>query len=128
MLNYQNAMYNAANTPHIITDDIINDVLTLNILRSTSMPLSFSLGDANDIATINTMQITNTHIIRFKNGIGASKCPEISGRNLKATDSGIVNSPAVKAALEVVLFQKRPRQKMASTPGDIKPTYSCINW
>ena len=37
------------------------------------------------------------------------------------------DAPAIAAA-EVVRFQKKPSKKMASTPGDTKPTYSCMNW
>ncbi len=59
--------------------------------------------------------------IRSRNGISGYA-------NFKMADNGIVNNVPVNAAADVVLFQKIPKRKIARTPGEIKPTYSCINW
>ena len=51
-------------------------------------------------------------------------------RNLKMSEATIaeIQFVPVKAAADVVRFQKKPNRKIASTPGEIKPTYSWINW
>ncbi len=39
----------------------------------------------------------------------------------------MVNKAPAIAAAAVVRFQKNPMRKIASTPGEIKPTYSWMN-
>ena len=54
--------------------------------------------------------------------------PVQSGKNFRVADKGIVSMVPNKAAPEVVFFQNKPKRKIANTPGERKPTYSCINW
>ena len=110
-----------------MTDDTAKPVVTLNILRSTVIVLVPVLGDATVITTISKVVMTNTHIMRFKKGIGSINPPLNWGKNFNSTDKGMVANAAVNAAVEVAFFQNKPNKKIDSTPGDIKPTYSCIN-
>ena len=59
----------------------------------------------------------NTIPILFKNGTVGSK-------NLKAKESGIDKTVAVKALFAVALFQNNPNKKIAVIPGLIKPVNS----
>ena len=86
-----------------------------------SIPLELSLFlDVRLMATISATKITKMIPIRSKNGISEYQI-------LDAKDNGIVSKAATSAALPVVLFQNRPRKKMANTPGVIKLEYSCTN-
>jgi hypothetical protein len=128
-LPYQKAVYNPARIPQMITDNTINEGLTLNIRASISIPCGLFLlrGSASVTAAIVIRIIAKTHDILFKKGISAIYPPLSTGKNLKSVDKGMVSTAAVSAAAEVVRFQKNPNRKMAKTPGEIKPTYSCTN-
>ena len=127
--NYQKTVYSAARIPHITTEATIKPGVTLNISLLISSPFGLFLlsGSETVIRYIKIRIMQNTQDIRFKNGIGSIAPPLRVGKNLNSTDKGMVSNAAVSAALEVVLFQKNPSRKMAKTPGDINPTYSCIN-
>ncbi len=51
-----------------------------------------------------------------------------TGKNFSKVERGIVRIAEVSAALDVVRFQKNPNRKIDSTPGEINPTYSWMNW
>ena len=74
------------------------------------------------------MSITKTRVIRSIKGKSGNTPFVHAGRNLSTVESGMVRMAEVSAAVDVVRFQKNPKRKIDSTPGDIKPTYSCINW
>ncbi|MNI23916.1 hypothetical protein D3C73_775180 [compost metagenome] len=89
--------------------------------------MSLLFGSVSVTTIISKMTIQKTHDIRFRKGMLPINPLLIVGRNLKKTDKGMVTMAAASAAREVVLFQKKPKRKMANMPGEIKPTYSCIN-
>ena len=107
----------------ITADPIANEGVTrsMSVSRLTSLCSSRATGFSKLIAIIANRMIANVIVILSRKGI--------SGKvNFKTVDTGIVNNVPVNAAADVVLFQKIPSKKIASTPGDIKPTYSCMNW
>ena len=78
--------------------------------------------------TISAIRMINTRPILFIKGI-SGKAPLVQpGRNFKTVDNGMVSIAEVSAAADVARFQKKPKRKIDNTPGEIKPTYSCINW
>lgn len=83
--------------------------------------LSLLFGSARLMMTISATKITKTQPMRSRNGISGV-------RNLKAVESGMVSKAATRAAVELVRFQKKPRMKMATTPGEMKPVYSWMYW
>ena len=55
----------------------------------------------------------------------SGKAPLVqTGRNFRTVESGIVRMAEVRAAADVVLFQKNPKRNIESTPGEMNPTYS----
>src|SRR6476619_1416617 len=99
----------------------------LNIVTSivSAFGLFLLFRSARLITTINKMSITKTSVIRSMKGRSGKEPPVHDGRNLNTTESGIVRIAETSAAVDVVLFQKNPRRKIESTPGEINPTYSC---
>lgn len=125
---YQNAVYSAVRMPIMITEPTAKAGDTLNILESMTMVLSFSCrGLTRLMITITTMISTNVIVILSRKG-KSGKPPLVHvGRNFKTVDTGMVNSVPASAARAVVFFQKNPMRKIASTPGEMKPTYSWMN-
>ena len=114
----------------IITDPTINDGEHLNMLVSTSkvLGLFLLLRSSKLIITINSTKNTKTIVIRSINGKSGNAPLLHAGKNFNKVESGIVSIAAASAAAEVVRFQKKPKRKIDNTPGEIKPTYSWINW
>src|SRR4051812_22577645 len=114
----------------MITDPAINPGEQRNIFVSivTTRTLSLLRRSEKLMMIINTTRIRNTSVIRSIKGRSGNAPFDHPGRNLKMVESGIVNIADVSAAAEVVRFQKKPRRKIERTPGEIKPTYSWMNW
>lgn len=79
------------------------------------------------VTTISPTISKNVIAILSKKGIAFTAPFVASGKNLRNVEIGIVNKAPINAALAVVFRQNIPNRKMASTPGEKKPTYSCIN-
>ena len=115
--------------PIIINDATKKPGEQRNIVLSiiTVLGLSLLVLSARLITTINSIRKTNTMVIRSIKG-KSGKAPFVQpGRNFNKVESGMVSIAEVSAAAAVVRFQKKPKRKMDNTPGEIKPTYSCIN-
>jgi hypothetical protein len=95
---------------------------------STTLGLVLLLLSARLITTINTIRIINTKVMRSIKGRSGNAPLVQPGRNLKSVERGIVRIADVSAAVDVARFQKNPNRKIDKTPGEINPTYSCINW
>lgn len=116
--------------PIITVDPIINAGEQRNIVLSisTTLTLALLLGSARLIITISTIRIMKTSPILFIKGI-SGKAPLVQpGRNFNTVERGIVRIAEVSAAADVARFQKNPNRKIDNTPGEIKPTYSWMNW
>lgn len=123
-------VYSAASMPTITVEPIINagEQRNIDLSISTTCSLFLLLGSARLITTISAIRIINTNPILFMKGI-SGKAPLVhTGRNFKTVESGMVSIAEVSAAADVARFQKKPKRKIDNTPGEIKPTYSCINW
>ena len=128
--SYQNTVYNAVSIPTIKTDHAIKPGETLNIegsIFASRSPEPFS-GLIKLIVTMIAMMTTNVIVILSIKAKSGNEPPDQRGRNFRTVDSGIVSKAPVRAAADVVRFQKNPKRKIASTPGEMKPTYSWINW
>ena len=112
--------------PTIIAEPTIKpeDVLNIDLSITSALCSSLRLLSARLITTINNIKIMKTSVIRSINGRSGKKPFDHPGRNLKTVESGMVRIAEVRAAFDVVRFQKNPKRKMESTPGEIKPTYS----
>ena len=116
--------------PMIIADPTKNpgEQRNIDVSMTSALWLSLPLRSARLITIINTIRIINTRVIRSIKG-KSGKTPFVhTGKNFKTVDNGMVRMAEVSAATDVVLFQKNPNRKIDSTPGEIKPTYSCMNW
>ena len=108
--------------PQIINAPILNLALVLNKPGSISTASGCSSSLLIRLITIiNTAIIRKTIPILSINGIFG---PPISGKNFNKVDNGIVKIAAHIAAGEEVFFQKKPKKKMANTPGETNPVYS----
>ena len=116
--------------PIIMAEPTIKPGEHRNIFVSiiTTPGLFLLLLSARFITTINSIRKIKTMVIRSIKGKSGNAPFVQPGRNFNTVESGMVKMAEVSAAAEVVRFQKNPNRKMESTPGEIKPTYSCINW
>src|SRR5258706_11709431 len=107
-----------------IAEPAINPRLTRNIFGSISSTKDFCSGFDNETTTITRIIKTNVIDMRSRKGKSGNVPFVQEGRNFKSVETGIVSNVPVSAAVEVVRFQKNPIKKIASTPGEINPTYS----
>lgn len=128
--SYQKTVYKAASTPKIIIELMINPGVTLNIDLSNSIVCTSFAGFGFDKLKTTMMTIITINVIDIRSKKGKSgNAPFVhTGKNLSTVEIGMVNNAPAIAAAAVVGFQNKPSAKMANTPGEIKPTYSCINW
>ena len=123
-------MYRAASIPIIIVDAIAKAGELLNIAASimTGLDLCVRFTVARLIMIISAMRMIKTRVIRSIKGRSGKEPFVQAGRNLSTVERGMVKIAEVNAAAEVARLQKKPKRKIDRTPGDIKPTYSCMNW
>ncbi len=116
--------------PSIIVEPTIKPGEQRNIFESmvSALGLFLLLRSARLITIINNMSIMKTSVIRSIKGRFGNKPFVQAGRNFSTVESGIVRMAEVRAAVEVVRFQKKPKRKIDNTPGEINPTYSWMNW
>src|SRR6478672_3619463 len=128
--SYQNTVYNATSIPIMIVEPTRNEGNVRNIFASivSAFGLFLLLRSARLITIINNISIRKTRVIRSIKGKSGNAPLVHDGRNLSTVERGMVRMADISAAVDVALFQKNPNRKIDSTPGDIKPTYSWINW
>ena len=116
--------------PTIIAEPTIKPGEQRNIFVSinTTCVLFLLFLSARLITTINSIRKIKTMVMRSIKGKSGNAPFVHPGRNFNTVESGMVRMAEVSAAAEVVRFQKKPNRKIDNTPGEIKPTYSCINW
>ncbi len=116
--------------PSIIVEPTTKPGEQRNIFESmvSALGLFLLLRSARLITIISNMSIMKTSVIRSIKGKSGNAPFVHTGRNFSAVESGIVRIAEVSAAVEVVLFQKKPNRKIDNTPGEINPTYSWMNW
>lgn len=103
--------------PIIKIEIMANWLLTVKSARSTAKPFGLSTLElsAIEIKTIKATNITYTHEVTCKNGIGF---PPINVcKFLNKTTSGMEATAATMAAVEVVRFQNNPNENKANAPG-----------
>src|SRR5690606_1894565 len=123
-LNHQYVVYKTAKMRMIMVDPMANPGVTRNIRASMTIELSGCRRSARLIKTMTAIMNANVIDMRSRNGKSGNTPPVHAGRNLSMVEIGIVNNVPASAALGVVLLQKNPSRKMASTPGEMNPTYS----
>ena len=97
------------------------EVRNMAVSTRIALGLSLLLGSAKLMATIKVTKIRNTQPMRSRNGT-------LGIQFFMPKPNGIVAKAATKAALAVARFQKKPNTNMATTPGEISPVNSWMNW
>src|ERR1700733_5780513 len=92
--------------------------VSISIVRA----LSLLLGSIKLIITISKTRIIKTSVMRSIKGMSGNVPFVHIGRNLKMVERGMVKIADTSAAVDVARFQKKPKRKTDSTPGEIKPT------
>src|SRR5450631_2792359 len=115
--------------PTIITDPRINEGDTIKSFLSTTMVCEAWSAEGLDKLTpiIIATMMRKVMDMRSRNGKSGNAPLVQTGRNFNTVDTGMVIRLPVSAAAAVVRFQKKPSRNIASTPGEINPTYSWMN-